>query len=73
MLRDTFKRFTSLTLQVRFLPLQIADGSLELSVFPVARVNVRLTVSPEEKQFRKQANEAAGTSCDSTRKTEVQH
>lgn len=34
------------TLQVRFLPLQIADGGLKLGVFAVTRVNVCFTVSP---------------------------
>jgi hypothetical protein len=42
---------TVLTLQVRLLPLQVANDSLELRVFAVVRVNVCLTVCPEQKGY----------------------
>lgn len=50
---DLFLGFCGLTLEVGLLPQQIADGSLELWVFSVAGVDVRLAVGPEEK-FSKQ-------------------
>lgn len=39
------------TLEVGLLPQQVADGGLKLRVLSVGGVDVRLTVSPEEKRF----------------------
>lgn len=44
-------QYEKLTLEVWLLPQQVADGSLKLGVFPVAGVDVCLTVRPEEKKY----------------------